>query len=427
MAGSDSTQIIRPRTWHRALADAGRPGPHALHPRRRGLRQPRLDLRAEVRRPARPRPLRRPRPDAPQPQQQAAGVAVPRDRRGAPPGPPAPGDHRRRGGLPRRVREDELPRAAAAVPPRRRRGDPPEDGTPPGLPLRLRRPLPRPLRRDPAAALAAPASCSARPSPGPTASASPTSVPGKGIEAWERACEAAEEGIVGKRLDSLYVPGRSDAWVKIKCVGRQEFVIARLDRPATLARRPRGPARRLLRGRPAPLRGQGRHGIHPRGPARPPPPVRRAGPEGQPLRRRRAAARRGRPLGRAEAGGGDRLRRVDPERAAPPAAVRGAPPRQEGQRVPPRAARTGRGRPQGGRRPITPGRAPPCRWRSTTPSATSPRPASRRARRRPSRTSSRSSSCRSTTPRSCTTTSAWRPTACSRAGRSPRARRWTRR
>jgi bifunctional non-homologous end joining protein LigD len=52
------------------------------------------------------------------------------------------------------------------------------------------------------------------------------SVPGRGIEAWERACEAAEEGIVGKRLDSLYVAGRSDAWVKIKCIGRQEFVIA---------------------------------------------------------------------------------------------------------------------------------------------------------------------------------------------------------
>jgi bifunctional non-homologous end joining protein LigD len=52
------------------------------------------------------------------------------------------------------------------------------------------------------------------------------SVPGRGIEAWERACEAAEEGIVGKRLDSPYVAGRSDAWVKIKCVGRQEFVIA---------------------------------------------------------------------------------------------------------------------------------------------------------------------------------------------------------
>ena len=52
------------------------------------------------------------------------------------------------------------------------------------------------------------------------------STPSLGIENLRRACEAAEEGIIGKRLDSLYVPGRSDAWVKIKCVGRQEFVIA---------------------------------------------------------------------------------------------------------------------------------------------------------------------------------------------------------
>src|ERR1700712_5708634 len=49
--------------------------------------------------------------------------------------------------------------------------------------------------------------------------------PGKGIESWQRACEVGEEGIVGKRLDSPYVPGRGDAWVKIKCVGRQEFAI----------------------------------------------------------------------------------------------------------------------------------------------------------------------------------------------------------
>ena len=48
---------------------------------------------------------------------------------------------------------------------------------------------------------------------------------GKGVEALRRSCEAGQEGIVGKRLDSRYVPGRSDAWVKIKCVGRQEFAI----------------------------------------------------------------------------------------------------------------------------------------------------------------------------------------------------------
>ena len=75
------------------------------------------------------------------------------------------------------------------------------------------------------------------------------SVPGRGIEAWKRACEASEEGIVGKRLDSLYVPGRSDAWVKIKCVGRQEFVIAGWTDPQRSRVGLGRPARRLLRGR----------------------------------------------------------------------------------------------------------------------------------------------------------------------------------
>jgi bifunctional non-homologous end joining protein LigD len=51
------------------------------------------------------------------------------------------------------------------------------------------------------------------------------SEPSHGIELWRRACAASEEGIVGKRLDSPYIHGRSDAWVKIKCVSRQEFVV----------------------------------------------------------------------------------------------------------------------------------------------------------------------------------------------------------
>lgn len=47
----------------------------------------------------------------------------------------------------------------------------------------------------------------------------------RGTELWDEACRAGSEGIVAKRLDSRYVAGRSDAWLKIKCVGRQEFVI----------------------------------------------------------------------------------------------------------------------------------------------------------------------------------------------------------
>jgi DNA ligase D-like protein (predicted ligase) len=48
---------------------------------------------------------------------------------------------------------------------------------------------------------------------------------GDGTARWREACREGSEGIVAKRLDSPYVPGRSDAWVKVKCVGRQEFVI----------------------------------------------------------------------------------------------------------------------------------------------------------------------------------------------------------
>ncbi|MCA1686929.1 MAG: hypothetical protein LC745_13360, partial [Planctomycetia bacterium] len=49
--------------------------------------------------------------------------------------------------------------------------------------------------------------------------------PGDGAALLKKACEDGQEGIVGKRLDGRYVGGRSDAWVKIKCVGRQEFVV----------------------------------------------------------------------------------------------------------------------------------------------------------------------------------------------------------
>jgi len=39
------------------------------------------------------------------------------------------------------------------------------------------------------------------------------------------ACELGVEGIIGKRVDSTYTPGRSPSWVKLKCSNRQEFVI----------------------------------------------------------------------------------------------------------------------------------------------------------------------------------------------------------
>jgi len=46
------------------------------------------------------------------------------------------------------------------------------------------------------------------------------------------ACDMALEGIIGKRIDSTYVSGRSKAWIKLKCRRRQEFVIGGYSEPA---------------------------------------------------------------------------------------------------------------------------------------------------------------------------------------------------
>jgi bifunctional non-homologous end joining protein LigD len=54
---------------------------------------------------------------------------------------------------------------------------------------------------------------------------------GKGRRLWQTACMNGEEGVVGKLLASPYFPGRSPWWVKVKCVGRQEFVIGGFTDP----------------------------------------------------------------------------------------------------------------------------------------------------------------------------------------------------
>jgi bifunctional non-homologous end joining protein LigD len=41
----------------------------------------------------------------------------------------------------------------------------------------------------------------------------------------QRACEMGLEGVMCKRADSPYRAGRSTSWVKVKCVGREEFII----------------------------------------------------------------------------------------------------------------------------------------------------------------------------------------------------------
>jgi bifunctional non-homologous end joining protein LigD len=54
---------------------------------------------------------------------------------------------------------------------------------------------------------------------------------GSGTDILEKACRLGLEGIISKRRDLAYMPGRSDAWLKIKCTRRQEFVIGGFTEP----------------------------------------------------------------------------------------------------------------------------------------------------------------------------------------------------
>src|SRR5205823_157181 len=57
------------------------------------------------------------------------------------------------------------------------------------------------------------------------------SEPEKGKARFREACRRGDEGIIGKLATSRYVAGRGPAWVKIKCLGRQEFVVAGFTDP----------------------------------------------------------------------------------------------------------------------------------------------------------------------------------------------------
>ncbi len=50
-------------------------------------------------------------------------------------------------------------------------------------------------------------------------------VRGNGKESFAAACDLGMEGIVGKRVDSVYSGTRNGDWIKLKCDKRQEFVI----------------------------------------------------------------------------------------------------------------------------------------------------------------------------------------------------------
>ena len=55
---------------------------------------------------------------------------------------------------------------------------------------------------------------------------------GEGEELYDQACRHGLEGVVSKRANGPYKPGRGTDWLKIKCLNRQEFVIGGFTDPA---------------------------------------------------------------------------------------------------------------------------------------------------------------------------------------------------
>lgn len=48
---------------------------------------------------------------------------------------------------------------------------------------------------------------------------------GNGEKFFSNACSSSLEGVISKQADSLYVSRRTRSWMKIKCIGKEEFVI----------------------------------------------------------------------------------------------------------------------------------------------------------------------------------------------------------
>ena len=89
-----------------------------------------------------------------------------------------------------------------------------------------------------------------------------------GAHVWEQACRMNLEGIVSKRADAPYRPGRTDSFMKIKCANAQELVVGGYA-PSTVA--PQDDRRAgdgLLPRRQADLCRPRRHRLHARGRAR---------------------------------------------------------------------------------------------------------------------------------------------------------------
>jgi bifunctional non-homologous end joining protein LigD len=53
----------------------------------------------------------------------------------------------------------------------------------------------------------------------------------EGERYYRQACQLGWEGLIAKRVDSAYHPGRSAEWLKFKCLNEQEFVIGGFSDP----------------------------------------------------------------------------------------------------------------------------------------------------------------------------------------------------
>lgn len=56
-------------------------------------------------------------------------------------------------------------------------------------------------------------------------------IPGHGPEFFQQACQLGLEGIISKKVDSLYRGGRGNIWLKSKCSNHEEFLICGYTRP----------------------------------------------------------------------------------------------------------------------------------------------------------------------------------------------------
>jgi bifunctional non-homologous end joining protein LigD len=55
---------------------------------------------------------------------------------------------------------------------------------------------------------------------------------GAAAQMLQAACEMKLEGIICKRADAPYIPGRGHGWLKVKCSGREEFLVIGWTEPA---------------------------------------------------------------------------------------------------------------------------------------------------------------------------------------------------